>query len=62
MMIPNSLIIGLLVFGIFVAALLWSFGLVPWWGALIAIVAAPLAGCAVILILFYALWIASGSH
>lgn len=61
-MIQNGLIIGLLVFGLFVAALLWGFGVVPWWGALIAIVVAPIAGCAFLVLLFYALWIASGSH
>ena len=62
MMIPNSLLIGLLIFGVLVAALLWGFGVVPWWGALIAIVAAPVAACIVLVILFHALWIASGSH
>lgn len=62
MMIPNSLLIGLLVFGFFIAALLWGFGVVPWWGALIVIVAAPAGAFVALMLLFYALWIASGSH
>jgi len=61
-MIPNSLLFGLLIFGLLVAALLWGFGVVPWWGALIAVVAAPIVACIVLVILFHALWIASGSH
>lgn len=62
MMIPNSLLIGLFLFGILAAALLWGFGVVPWWGALITIVAAPIAACIALVILFHALWLASGGH
>lgn len=50
---------------VFVAALLWWFGLVPWW----VIIAAPLiaavgAGllCGVLMFVGFALWMASGSH
>lgn len=62
MMIPKSFLIGLLIFGILVAALLWGCGVVPWWGALIVIVAAPIGAFGALALLFYALWIASGSH
>jgi hypothetical protein len=62
MMIPNGFLIGLLIFGIIVAALLWACSVVPWWGALILIVAAPIGTFAALMLLFYALWIASGSH
>lgn len=62
MEIPNSLLIGLLIFGFLVAALLYALGFVPWWGAVIVVFAAPVAAFAAIVFLFYALWIASGSH
>jgi hypothetical protein len=62
MEIPNGFLIGLLIFGILVAALLWGFSVVPWWAALLCLVVAPIAACVVLILLFYALWIASGSH
>jgi hypothetical protein len=60
--IPNRLLIGLLIFGILVPLIFWGLGLVPWWAALLIVVAAPIGVFAVIILLFYALWIASGSH
>lgn len=62
-MIPNSLLVGvLLIFGLIAAALLWGFGVVPWWQALITVVAAPLTVCVVLLLVFYALSLASGDR
>ncbi|USU08908.1 hypothetical protein NF700_00865 [Sphingomonadaceae bacterium OTU29MARTA1] len=62
MEIPNGFLIGLLLFGILVAALLWGFGMVPWWGALLCLIVVPIVVCAALILLFYALWMASGSH
>jgi hypothetical protein len=62
MMIPNRLLICLAVFGMIAAALLWGFGIVPWWALPFVIIAAPILGCVILTLLFYALWIASGSH
>ncbi|GAA0448666.1 MULTISPECIES: hypothetical protein [Sphingomonas] len=62
MEIPNRLLIVLLVFGIVIAALLWGFGIVPWWAVPIIVVAAPGAAISILVLLFYAAWVASGSH
>lgn len=62
MEIPNRVPIALLLFSIAVAALLWGFGIVPWWAIPIVLLLAPVAACAVLALLFYAAWIASGSH
>jgi len=62
MMIPNRVLICLALFGVIVAGLLWVFGIVPWWAVPLIVVAAPILGCAVLTLLFYAVWIASGSH
>jgi glucan phosphoethanolaminetransferase (alkaline phosphatase superfamily) len=62
MEIPNRLLVALLIFGVVVAAVLWGCGVVPWWAAPIVVLVAPIAACAVLALLFYAAWTASGSH
>ncbi len=62
MMIPNRLLIFLAVFGFAVAWVLWIFSVVPWWALPLVIIAAPVVSGVILIILFYALWIASGSH
>ena len=59
---PWPILIGLLALALLLAGILWFAGIVPWWGALILVIALPVGGFLALIFLFYALWIASGSH
>jgi hypothetical protein len=62
MMIPKSLLIGPSVLGVVIALLLWWFGVIAWWAIPLVAVFAPVGLIVAILITFYVLWVASGSH
>ncbi len=62
MMIPKSFLIGCAVVGLAIAMLLWWFGVVAWWAVPVVAVLAPVCVFVAIVITFYVLWVASGSH
>lgn len=53
--------IGFSIFCGLVATVFWALGSVPWWAIILA-AALPTIGAAIVMLLFVAAWMASGSH
>lgn len=55
-----SVLVGLLAAA--VALVLWFVGIIPLWAVIPVIIVAPFAVAAILIVIFYALWMASGAH
>lgn len=62
MMVPRSFWIGIALLVTLIASALWFFGVIPWWGILIAVPVATLVAGGILFFIAIAAWMAGGSH
>jgi hypothetical protein len=62
MMISNRFLLGCLAFALLVAVILWWLTGLPWWAIMLIVIAGPPLTAIVLMIVFYAIWVASGAH
>ena len=62
MHIPKRFWVLVSLFAAAVALVLWFVGIIPLWAVIPVTIVAPFAVAAILIVVFYALWMASGAH